>query len=112
MATIAMETVPEPGVEAEPEFPPHRMTIDRYERLVEAGVYHAKDPVFLWRGRLVEKMTKGDPHAFSTSSLNQSLVRLLPAGWALRPEQPIALTDDCMPEPGLAVVRGSLRDYV
>ena len=99
---------------AEPEFPPHRMTIDRYERLVEAGVYGADDPVFLWKGRLVEKMTKGDPHAFAVDRASVALlVRLVPDGWS-RPSRSSrsSLGDDSMPEPDLAVVRGSLRDYL
>jgi Uma2 family endonuclease len=115
MTTTATEeeVVSEPeAVEAEPEFPPHIITIDRYKRLVESGVYGPKDPVFLWKGRLVEKMTKGDPHAFSTSSVVGLMNRLLPQGWAVRPDQPIVLSDNSMPEPDLAIVRGSLRDYV
>jgi Uma2 family endonuclease len=115
MATTATETVSEPEVEtdeAEPEFPPHIITIDRYKRLIESGVYGSKDPVFLWNGRLVEKMTKGDPHAFSSSSLVGMMNRLIPVGWAVRPDQPIVLSDNSMPEPDLTIVRGSLRDYV
>jgi Uma2 family endonuclease len=114
MSTTATEVIakPEVEIEAEPEFPPHLMTIDRYKRLVESGVYGSKDPVFLWKGRLVEKMTKGDPHAFSSSSLVGVMIRSIPVGWAVRPEQPIVLSDNTMPEPDLTIVRGSLRDYL
>jgi Uma2 family endonuclease len=112
MAATATEIVPEPEVaETEPEFPPHLMTIDRYKRLIESGVYGPGDHVFLWKGRLVEKMTKGDPHAFSSSSLVTLMIRLVPEGWGVRPDQPIVLGDNSMPEPDLTVVRGSLRDY-
>lgn len=114
MATTeaATEIAADPASEAEPEFPPHRMTIDRYERLVEAGVYGAKDPVFLWKGRLVEKMTKGRPHSFTSMSLDRSLDRLIPEGWHVEHECPLAIGEDSMPEPDLMVVRGSLRDYL
>ncbi len=111
MATTEMEVATEPKVEIETDFPQHRMTVDRYERLVASGVYGPKDPVFLWKGRLVEKMTKGDRHAFSMSSTIVILARLVPNGWAVRPDQPILLDDESVPEPDLAVVRGSLRDY-
>jgi Uma2 family endonuclease len=112
MATTEAATESEPEVEVEAEFPPHRMTIDRYQRLVESGVYGPDDPVFLWKGRLVEEMTKGNPHAFSSSSIVVLMVRLVPGGWAVRPDQPIVLSDNSMPEPDLAIVRGSLRDYL
>ena len=112
MATITTEIEAKPEVEVEPEFPPHRMTVDRYKRLVESGVYGPKDPVFLWRGRLVEKMTEGDRHAFSSLSLVGFMMRLVPDGWSVRPDKPIVLADESLPEPDLAIVRGSLRDFV
>ncbi|WP_435011246.1 Uma2 family endonuclease [Tundrisphaera lichenicola] len=112
MATSEAATETEPGLEVEADFPPHLMTIDRYRRLVDSDVFGPKDPVFLWRGRLVEKMTKGDLHVFSASSLNLLMARLVPEGWSVRTEQPIALADNSMPEPDLTVIRGSLRDYL
>ncbi len=115
MATTATEIASEPEmmeVGADPEFPPHRMTVDRYERLVEAGVYGAKDPVFLWRGRLVEKMSKGRPHVIAAIILFRLFDRLMPEGYHVEQEAPLAIGDDSMPEPDLAVIRGSLRDYL
>jgi Uma2 family endonuclease len=109
----AAEVVSEPEVtEAEPEFPPHIMTIDRYERLVESGVYGAKDPVFLWKGRLVEKMPKGWPHSFTSMSLFKILMHFMPEGWHAVLEVPLRLSGNSMPEPDLMIVRGSLRDYL
>ncbi len=116
MATVT-PTEANPGPEATPAptpsqtFPPHRLTVGRYRRMVEAGVFSEDEPVFLWRGRLVEKMTKGDPHAFAVVSLNELLVRLIPAAWHVRPEQPIAIVDSGLPEPDLTVVRGRPVDY-
>ena len=112
MATITTEIEPEAGVEVEPEFPPHRMTVDRYKRLVDSGVYGPKDPVFLWHGRLVEKMTEGDRHAFSSLSLAEFMRRLVPDGWSVRPDKPIVLADASLPEPDLTIVRGRPRDFV
>lgn len=79
--------------------------------MIDAGVYNAKDKVFLWKGQLVEKMTKGPPHNFTMAELNTTLVRLTPTGWHVRPEQPIVLDDDSVPEPDLTIVRGANRDY-
>jgi len=111
MATTATEVISGPETGAEPEFSPCRITIDRYERMVESGVYHAKDPVFLWRGRLVEKMSKGRPHIIAALVLFRILDRLMPEGYHVEQEASIAIGDDTMPEPDLTVVRGALHDY-
>ena len=86
MATTEIAT--EPELEVMPGFPPHLMTVERYERMVEAGVYGPSDPVFLWDGRLVEKMSKGHPHSFTSMSLLYILVRMLPDGWHVTHELP------------------------
>lgn len=90
---------------------PYRITLDRYLRMVETGVFNSKDPVYLWKGILVEKMTKYAPHNLAVTELNRFLVRMIPEGWFLRPEQPIALDDGSVPEPDFAIVRGKARDY-
>ena len=112
MATVATESVSEPEVETEPDFPPHLITVDRYQRMVEAGVYGPKDPVFLWKGRLVEKMSKGRPHSFTSMSLLSYLSRFLLEGWHIRHETPLQIGLMSMPEPDLMIVRGTPRDYL
>lgn len=94
------------------DFPPHRITVERYERMVDAGVFGAKEPVFLWRGRLVEKMPKGRPHVVALLRLQKLLARLVPDARYVQQEQPIAIADDGMPEPDLAVIRGSIEDHL
>ena len=112
MATVTEPEATPEALEALPrEYPPHRLTVERYERMVDAGVFGDKSPIFLWHGRLVEKMTKEYPHVFAVVSLNQLLNRLLAEGWHVRPEQPVRVGDDSMPEPDITVVRGTIRDY-
>jgi Uma2 family endonuclease len=79
--------------------------------MIAAGVFSSKDPVFLWRGQLVEKMTKGPPHNIAATELHSALYELIPAGWFVQKEQPIVFSDDTEPEPDLTVVRGAIRDY-
>lgn len=100
-----------PPVSLEQGFTPYRITADRYQRMVDAAVFDPKDPVFLWRGRLVRKMTKKQPHNIALAELNTILCRMVPAGWHVRPEQPVRFDDDSVPEPDLTVVRGASRDY-
>ena len=80
--------------------------------MVEAGAFGEDEPIYLWRGRLAEKMTKGNRHAFGVSSLDLLLTFLVPEGCHLRQEQPVQLGTDGMPEPDLAIVRGTHRDYI
>jgi Uma2 family endonuclease len=112
MATVTEPEATPEAVEALPrEYPPHRLTVERYERMVEAGIFSAKEPIFLWHGRLCEKMTKGPDHCNSAADLVAILIRLVPAGWHVRAEQPVQIDDDGMPEPDAMVVRGTTRDY-
>ncbi|GAC1323254.1 MAG: Uma2 family endonuclease [Isosphaeraceae bacterium] len=89
----------------------YRITLDRYSRMVETGVFDSNDPIYLWKGVLVEKTTKYQPHNIAASELNVRLVQLIPAGWFLRSEQPIALDNGSVPEPDFAIVRGKSRDF-
>ncbi|CAN5852532.1 Uma2 family endonuclease [soil metagenome] len=90
---------------------PFRLTIDRYYQMIESGIFHEKEPVYLWRGRLVEKMTKGRNHTIATTSLYRGLDRLVPQGFYVEQEQPMAIIEDGLPEPDLMIVRGALRDF-
>ena len=116
MATIttASATAHDPATEAPaaPGFRLYRMSVDRYNRMVEAGVFCAKDPVFLWEGLLVEKMTKGRPHVVAQNSLVKMLDRLVPDGWYVEQDQPFDVGGRSVPEPDVKVVRGTLRDYL
>ena len=91
--------------------PPYRMTVEVYEKIVEAGVFGDTSPIFLWKGRLVLPMTKGPNHGYPLSALHAALFRLLPAGWHVRQEIPVKILDDSEPEPDLSVIRGALGDY-
>ena len=111
-----MSTVETPvgsSVESPPEvgFTELRITADRYLRMIEAGVFQRGDRVFLWHGKLVEKMTKGRPHSFAALKLRDLLARMIPVDWHVELEQPMALGDDMMPEPDLMVIRGTLEAY-
>ena len=91
---------------------PHLITVDRFFQMIGTGVYQEDDPIYLWKGRLVEKMTKYQPHSTAISVLTRQLIRIIPDGWHLRPEQPIVLDDYSMPEPDLLIVRGMERDFL
>ncbi|MDR3638478.1 MAG: Uma2 family endonuclease [Isosphaeraceae bacterium] len=91
-------------------FPAHRLTIARYERMVDQGIFGEDEPIFLWHGRLVGKMTTGPRHHSSSNKLLKRMDRLMPEGWRTEHETPLALRDDTMPEPDIKVVRGVPED--
>lgn len=97
-----------------PGLRPYRFTIESYERLVASGVFGDKSSIFLWKGRLVEKapeMTKGRPHVYAVNQLGRLLGRLVPEGWFVEQDQPMAIGNDSVPEPDLKAVRGAIEDY-
>ena len=112
MAT-ASEALGDAAVDSPPVvgFPEHRITVERYLKMIEAGVFGRGDRVFLWHGKLVEKMTKGRPHSFATLKLRDLLAQIIPVDWHVELEQPMALGTDMMPEPDLMVIRGTLEAY-
>ncbi len=90
---------------------PYRLTVDRYYQMVESGIFTSKDPVYLWKGRLVEKMSRNRPHSYATGRLGRIMNQIVPAGWFVDQEQPMAIPDDGVPEPDLTVIRGADSDF-
>jgi Uma2 family endonuclease len=116
MATITTETevveTLEPAAQAVARPRPYRVTVELYQRMIATGLFREKEPIYLWRGELVEKMTKGRRHNLASTELNAALVRIVPQGWLVRPEQPVTLPSDGMPEPDFTIVRGRSRDFM
>ncbi len=111
MSVIAQPiSLPPAPSEAVPDVPIYRLTVEQYLAMAEAGILTEEAPVELLEGWLVEKMTKRPPHMVATGLLVDLFPRLLPAGWLLTVQDPIA-TPDSLPEPDAAIVRGARRDY-
>jgi Uma2 family endonuclease len=81
-----------------------------YERLVDLGVFEG-DPVELIGGQLIVAEPKGSPHATAVGMANDALRAILPPGWIVRVQDPLALDDESAPEPDIALVRGRRADY-
>jgi Uma2 family endonuclease len=88
-----------------------RWTRFEYEKLVDSGFFRG-DPVELVGGQLIVAEPQGTYHATGVSMVDDALRAVLPPGWIVRSQLPIALDDDSAPEPDIAVVRGSRRDYL
>ena len=80
-----------------------------YERLVDLGLFHDK-PVELIGGQLVVAEPQGSYHANAISVTDDALRAILPRGWLVRSQMPVALDEESEPEPDIAVVQGSRAD--
>lgn len=86
------------------------LNADEYFAGVEAGIFGDRR-VFLWAGRLREKMAKTKAHAFVTFRIAKLVSAFLPEGWDIWHENPIALERLYVPLPDLAVLRGPDEQY-
>ena len=114
MATVI--TDPPAFLQTLPSPPPrllYRMSMEKYEAMVESGVFTKRDRFQLVEGLLVEIMTENPPHAsVSVRTQMPSLEALLPTGWHVRSDQPLRIPARASePEPDLVVTRGKIRDY-
>jgi len=80
-----------------------------YDRLVELGAFE-HEPVELLGGYLIVAEPQGPHHASSIERVDYAVRAVLPTGWIVRVQAPIALDDDSEPEPDVAVVRGRPGD--
>lgn len=99
---------PPPGFLAYASF--RRFTLDEYHRMIRAGVLVDGEPFELIEGYMVRKMPRGTPHDDTLDLAEGEFQRLVPAGWFVRTQRAVTLTDS-EPEPDLAVVRGPRGRY-
>lgn len=64
----------------------------------------------LFRGMIVEKMTKSAKHDFFSQILFEELNGILPSGYILRQEKGIEIQDSEL-EPDISIVQGSAKDF-
>ena len=88
----------------------YRFTREQYERMIEAGVLTPEDRCELLEGYIVDKMPQSSRH-FTVISLVEALRAAYATGeYTVRVQGPLA-AEDSEPEPDVAVVAGTPRDY-
>jgi Uma2 family endonuclease len=87
-----------------------RFSVAEYHKLIELGILTEDDNLELLEGYLVHKMSRNPPHDVTLDLIQETLPRLLPAGWRLRSQSAITLATS-EPEPDGAIVRGNARTY-
>ncbi|WP_058557024.1 Uma2 family endonuclease [Thiohalocapsa sp. ML1] len=90
----------------------HRWTRAEYEHIVNTGGFSASTRLELLDGEILDMSPQKSLHA-STCDLVEAALRACPFDAAyLRTQKPLAIDATSEPEPDVAVVPGSPRDYV
>jgi Uma2 family endonuclease len=93
-----------------PTAPLHRLSVEQYERMIEAGILGENDKVELIEGLIVEMSPIGSAHWYVVFELTKAISRLAGDGWLVFSQGPIVLPNG-EPEPDICVVRGTSSDY-
>lgn len=86
---------------------------DRYEEAVARGIFTTEDPIELIDGEIITHMSPQKcPHGIVIDLVVIALDRAFGSGYYSRERQPLRLGTLSVPEPDIAIVRGSPRDYL
>jgi Uma2 family endonuclease len=107
-----MATATEPLIETEATETPYPITSEVYLQMVEAGLIPEDRPVYLWGGRLYEKMAKTYAHFAVHNALARALSSRLPAAYYVGHENPVRLDERHTPLPDMVVLRGDPLVYM
>jgi Uma2 family endonuclease len=90
----------------------HRLDVDAYYKMAEAGILTREDRVELIDGEIIDMNPIGSPHAAVTNRLARLLNRTVADATALVSVQsPLRLDDFNEPEPDLMLLRPRADDY-
>lgn len=84
---------------------PYDLTVDLFTQMVETGLIPRDRRVYLFNGRLYEKMAKTMAQGAVGAAINMAVGRRLPDAWSLWPESTMALDPTNAPLPDFAIIR-------
>ncbi|MBI4263507.1 MAG: Uma2 family endonuclease [Acidobacteria bacterium] len=88
-----------------------RWTRREYDRMIEAGVLNPEDRVELIGGEILTVTPQSSVHATCVSLVQEAMRSVFGRDAHVRVQLPLALGAESEPEPDVAVVTGSARDY-
>jgi Uma2 family endonuclease len=88
-----------------------RWTRQEYDKMVAAGIFHAEERLELVEGEIIAMTPQGSGHATAVSLVEEVLRNVMCPGYTVRVQMPLALGAESEPEPDVAMVAGSPRDY-
>lgn len=97
------------GIVVEVEPRPIRWTTDQFQQMGELGIFEGRH-VELIEGEILE-MTVGTAHFTAVMLVMNALQQAFGSRHVVRPQGPLNINQRTDPEPDIAVVEGSVRDY-
>jgi Uma2 family endonuclease len=91
---------------------PRRWTRSEYEQMIDAGIFRADEHVELLDGEILAMTPQKSQHAATVFIVEDLLKAAFRSGYAVRTQAPLALDAMSAPEPDIAVVPGTHRDYL
>jgi Uma2 family endonuclease len=82
----------------------HRLTVDDYYKMGEAGIFKDKDRVELIEGEIIDMVPIGSQHAYILNKLNRIFSKQITDEILIRLQDPLRLDQYNEPEPDLALV--------
>jgi len=99
------------SAQTEPWPKPHRLTVDEYYRMAEAGVLSPDDRTELIEGEIIDMPPIGPTHASAVVLLNKRLVRTVGDAVEVRVQLPVRLMPRSEPQPDFALVVAKPHSY-
>ena len=90
---------------------PYRLSRVEYDRAVEAGAFEPDAKLELIDGNLHAMTPEGTAHTTGIHLVADCLRRVFGSGFFVRIQNPLAVDEYSEPEPDVAVVTGTVRDY-
>jgi Uma2 family endonuclease len=103
--------------EALPEPARMKWTREQYYSLLDSNALTEDSKVELIGGEILtegmlDRMTQGSRHSAEVGIVRDAVAPLIPRGTCIRVQVPISLGTDSDPEPDIAIVPGTQRDYM
>ena len=110
--SVATAINPPSGLDLSDDEPVWPITVAMYADMIRLGILDEKARVYLWKGRLAERMPPNPPHSDAVKASYDFLGRVLPPGFDVDRERPMSLTlHPSVPQPDIAVIRGRFKDF-
>lgn len=90
----------------------HLFTVDEYEAMGTAGLFHPDQRLELIEGEVVEMAPIGPTHAGTVDRLTQLLVEAVARQAIVRVQGPVRLSDISEPQPDLSLLRRREQFYL
>jgi Uma2 family endonuclease len=89
----------------------HKLSVNDYDRMGEAGILHEDDRIELIEGDLIDMAPIGSRHASTVARLERLLIRAVNDRAVIFGQNPMRLSDHSEPQPDVMVLKPRPDDY-